>query len=72
VLLLFLALTGLPILATVFVADARGNEPAWALLAPIGVITAISVALGVRLLMTLRPERLAADSPPRGRLRVNA
>jgi len=72
VLLLFLALTGLPILATVFVADARGNEPAWALLAPIGVITAISVALGVRLLTTLRPDRLASDSRPRGRLRLNA
>ncbi len=43
--LVFLALTGLPILATVFVADARGNEPAWQLLAPIGVISAISILL---------------------------
>ncbi len=43
--LMFLAITGLPVLATVFVADARGNEPAWQLLGPIGVITAVSVAL---------------------------
>ena len=70
--LLFLALTGLPILATVFVADARGNEPAWALLAPIGVITALSVFLAVRLLAGLRPERLDAGSPPQGSHRVNA
>ncbi len=54
VMLLFLGLTGLPILATVFVANARGNEPAWALLAPIGVITALSVFLAVRLLVALR------------------
>ncbi|MEO8106932.1 MAG: hypothetical protein ABI720_06395 [Actinomycetes bacterium] len=43
--LVFLALTGLPILATVFVADARGSEAAWQLLAPIGVITVVSALL---------------------------
>lgn len=43
--LVFLAITGLPIIATVFVAAARGNEPAWQLLGPIGVITAVCIAL---------------------------
>jgi len=43
--LVFLALTGLPILATVFIADARGSDAAWQLLAPIGIITAVSIVL---------------------------
>ena len=43
--LVFLALTGLPIMATVFIADARGSEAAWQLLAPIGIITAVSILL---------------------------
>jgi hypothetical protein len=68
VMLLFLALTGLPILTTVFVADARGNEPAWALLAPIGLVTVLSAALAARLLMSLGPKRLTAGGlSPEGR-----
>lgn len=43
--LVFLALTGLPILTTVFVADQRGHDAAWQLLAPIGTVTAVSLAL---------------------------
>jgi hypothetical protein len=43
--LVFLALTGLPIMVTVFIADARGSEAAWQLLAPIGIITAVSILL---------------------------
>jgi hypothetical protein len=43
--LVFMALTGLPILTTVVVADARGRDAAWQLLAPIGAITAISTLL---------------------------
>jgi hypothetical protein len=66
VLLLFLALTGLPILTTVFVSDARGNEPAWALLGPIGLITTLSVVLAVRLLRTpcLRSDPVTPDLAP--------
>jgi hypothetical protein len=55
--LVFLAITGLPILATVFVADARGNEPAWPLLGPIGVITAVCIALTWVLVHRLRLHR---------------
>ena len=55
--LVFLAITGLPILATVFVADERGNEPAWQLLGPIGVITAVSIALTWLLVHPLRLRR---------------
>ena len=55
--LVFLALTGLPILTTVFVADARGNEPAWQLLGPIGVITAVSILLTWVMVHRLRLRR---------------
>ena len=55
--LVFLAITGLPILATVFVADVRGNEPAWQLLWPIGVITALSITLTWVLVHRLRLHR---------------
>lgn len=55
--LVFLALTGLPILATVFVAGARGNDPAWQLLGPIGTITAVSIALTWLLVRSLRRRR---------------
>ncbi len=34
----WLALTCLPILATPFIANARGHEPGWAVLVPIGVV----------------------------------
>ena len=43
--LVFLTLTGLPILTTVFVADHDGHDAAWQLLAPIGVITVTSAIL---------------------------
>ena len=55
--LVFLAITGLPILATVFVADARGNEPAWQLLGPIGVITGLCIALTWVMVHRLRLQR---------------
>ncbi len=54
-LLVFLTLTGLPILLTPFVANARGVAPGWAVLPPIAVITVVSVALTVRLLPAARP-----------------
>lgn len=55
--LVFLAITGLPILATVFVADARGNEPAWQLVGPIGGVTAICIALTWVMVHRLRLHR---------------
>jgi hypothetical protein len=59
-LLVFLALTGLPIIATVFVAAARGTDPAWQLLGPIGVITLAAVLLAWR---SVWPLRLDAPHP---------
>jgi hypothetical protein len=55
--LVFLALTGLPILTTVLVADARGNEAAWQLLGPIGAITVVSILLTWVLVHGLRRKR---------------
>jgi len=55
--LVFLALTGLPIMATVFVADVRGSEADWGLLAPIGVITVVSVVLTWTLVRRFRTPR---------------
>ena len=56
-LLAFLVLTGLPILLTPLVAQARGELPAWAALAPIGVLTLVTGALLVWLLRTAGPDR---------------
>jgi hypothetical protein len=52
--LLFLTLTGLPILLTPLVAAGRGDEPGWTVLPPIGAITLTSLALTVRLLSSAR------------------
>ena len=41
--LIFLALTCLPILATLVVANARGHDPGWSVLVPIGVIAAATL-----------------------------
>lgn len=49
-LLVFLILTGLPILVTPFISDARGEEPAWGVMGPIGVITVIALAALTRML----------------------
>jgi hypothetical protein len=58
-LLIFLALTGIPIMLTPFIADARGNTPGWAVLPPIAAITIASLALAIRLLWAAR------DTSPR-------
>ena len=50
----FLALTGLPIMVTPFVAGQRGDTPAWAVLAPIAAVTIISAGLLIRLLSAMR------------------
>jgi hypothetical protein len=47
-LLMFLALTGLPILLTPAVTRLRGGVPDWTAVAPIAIITVMSVALFVR------------------------
>ena len=52
--LVFLGLTGLPILLTPFIADARGEPPGWPLLLPMGIIVVASITLAVRLLRTDR------------------
>lgn len=50
-LLVFVVLTGLPIIITPFVSAARGGEPAWGVVAPLAVITVASLAVLVRLLL---------------------
>jgi hypothetical protein len=54
-LLLFLALTGVPIMATPVVAWARGDAATWSLLIPIGAITVASAGLSIRMARSLRP-----------------
>jgi hypothetical protein len=54
-LLLFLALTGVPIMATPVVAWARGDAATWALLIPIGAITVASAGLSSRMARSWRP-----------------
>ncbi|MEU7916663.1 hypothetical protein [Microbispora bryophytorum] len=60
-LLAFLALTGLPIMVTPFVAWARGDEPAWAVLPPIAAITVACLAVLARLTRTRGPKVLRRD-----------
>lgn len=48
--LVFLVMTGLPILVTPLVTAARGGEPAWQVMGPVGAITALGVAVLVALL----------------------
>lgn len=55
--LVFLALTGLPIITTVYVADERGHDAAWQLVAPIGVITVVSAILAWMVVHDLRLRR---------------
>jgi len=50
----FLTLTGLPIMVTPFVAGQRGDPPGWAVLAPITVVTIVSIGLLIRLLSANR------------------
>ena len=46
----FLVMTGLPILVTPFVTGARGGAPEWAVLGPVGAITVVGVGVLVALL----------------------
>jgi hypothetical protein len=61
-LLVFLTLTGLPILLTPFVASTRGYPPTWAAFAPVAAITIASLAALLRLLSTARPPRSQGES----------
>ncbi|HEY8699760.1 MAG TPA: hypothetical protein VIM08_02180 [Arthrobacter sp.] len=55
--LVFVVLTCVPILITPFVQTARSEAAAWALVIPIGVLAAATLAMLVQLLRTVRPER---------------
>lgn len=60
-LLLFLALTGAPILVTPFVAVARGEVAEWGATGPVGLVTAASLGL---LATRLRPDRASTSARP--------
>ncbi|HET7658984.1 MAG TPA: hypothetical protein VFK66_01250 [Oryzihumus sp.] len=60
-LLVFLLLTGLPILLTPVVATVRGEAAAWAVVVPIGVLTLVTAVVLGRLVSTLEVD------PARGR-----
>ena len=53
-LLLVLALFGVPIVVTPFVTAARGGEPAWEIIGPLGVLTVACTAVAARMLTRLR------------------
>lgn len=57
--LVFLGLTCLPVLVTPFVAQARGDEPGWSVLVPIGIVAIATAVVLARLLRrtTRRPGR---------------
>lgn len=56
--LVFLTLTGMPIMLTPFIASARGDTPGWAALPPLAAVTVASLAILMSLLSAARP---AAD-----------
>lgn len=65
-LLVWLALTCMPILLTPLVARARGHEPGWAVMIPIGIMFLASVAVLVRQLRPSYPDPSAggeSESP---------
>jgi hypothetical protein len=66
--LLFLALTGVPILATPFVADARGDAVSWAVTVPISIITAASLAALARMMLSVQPVTKGGLQAGRGEL----
>ncbi len=53
--IIFLLLTGIPILITPVVQSMRGEEAAWSVVGPIGTLTVLSIGLLVWLLSTMRP-----------------
>lgn len=59
--LVWLALTCLPILLTPYVAHARGHEPGWSVMIPIGIMFFASLAVLVRLLRLSYPDPSGGD-----------
>ena len=59
-LIVFLILTGIPILLTPVVQVARGETAAWGVVIPIGTLTAVLLVLLVWLLSTIRPQKKTA------------
>jgi hypothetical protein len=57
--IVFLVLTGIPILLTPVVQTARGEPAAWGVVVPIGTITVLFLGLLAWLLSTIRPEQPA-------------
>ena len=53
--IVFLILTGIPILITPIVQAVRGEAAAWGVVVPIGTLTMLSLALLIWLLSTMRP-----------------
>jgi hypothetical protein len=49
----FITLTGMPIMLTPFIADARGDTPVWAVLPPLAAVA--SLAILIRLPSAARP-----------------
>jgi hypothetical protein len=58
--IVFLILTGVPILLTPVVQAARGETAAWGVVVPIGTLTAILLVLLVWLFSTIRPQEISA------------
>ncbi len=58
--IVFLILTGIPILITPAVQAARGESAAWGVVVPIGTLTVILLALLVWLFSTMRPQEKSA------------
>lgn len=57
--LIWVALTCLPILVTPVVANDRGHEPGWAVMAPIGVLSVLTLTV---LLLLLRSTHLSTSA----------
>jgi hypothetical protein len=58
--IVFLILTGIPILITPVVQSVRGETAAWGVMVPIGTLTVLLLGLLIWLLSTVRPKEKAA------------
>jgi len=58
--LMFLILTGVPILITPIVQARRGEIPGWSVVPPIGILTVLLLGLLVWLMSTVRDLKLPA------------
>ena len=60
--MVFLILTGIPILLTPVVQVVRGETAAWDVVVPIGTLTAVLLVLLIWLLSTIRPQRKLSNT----------